>query len=36
MVVRMADGTSKSFNFREAAPANATRDMYKGITHRLS
>ncbi|KAI5794150.1 gamma-glutamyltranspeptidase [Pyronema domesticum] len=28
MVVRMANGTSKSFNFREAAPKNATRDMY--------
>ncbi|KAA8904399.1 nucleophile aminohydrolase [Sphaerosporella brunnea] len=28
MVVRMADGMSKSFNFREAAPASATRDMY--------
>ena len=30
MVVRMADGTAKSFNFRETAPANATRDMFNG------
>ncbi|KAF8242424.1 gamma-glutamyltranspeptidase [Wilcoxina mikolae CBS 423.85] len=29
MVVRMANGVSKSFNFREAAPANASRDMYR-------
>ena len=29
-VVRMSNGISKSINFREAAPANATRDMYHG------
>jgi len=33
MVVRMADGTSKSFNFREAAPAKASRDMYHSMPH---
>ena len=29
-VVRLANGTSKSFNFREMAPQAATRDMFKG------
>jgi gamma-glutamyltranspeptidase/glutathione hydrolase len=28
MVVRMADGTTQSLDFREAAPLKATRDMY--------
>jgi len=35
MVVRMADGRSRSFNFREAAPAKASRDMYHGNPHVL-
>ncbi|RMG94192.1 MAG: gamma-glutamyltransferase [Deltaproteobacteria bacterium] len=30
MVVRMADGTATTFDFREAAPAAAHRDMYLG------
>ena len=29
-VVRLADGESKSFNFREMAPKAAHRDMYNG------
>ena len=31
MVVREGNGRSKAYNFREAAPGNASRDMYNGF-----
>lgn len=32
MVVREGNGRSKAYNFREAAPGNASRDMYNGLS----
>jgi gamma-glutamyltranspeptidase/glutathione hydrolase len=36
MVIRMADGTVAALDYRETAPASATRDMYVGADGRLT